>query len=96
LGDPQRTVAHWVIQFKARGLHGLRDAEKCGRPGKLSPARKKALSNSLAKSPKEAGLNADAWTGTILASFLRKRFGVTLTPRHCFRLLRSFKNQPKA
>lgn len=96
LGDPQRTVAHWVIQFREHGLNGLRDAPKPGRPGILSPAQKKALSNMVMQSPKSAGLKADAWTNAILASTLKNRYGVTLSMRQCSRLLRTLKNQTKA
>jgi transposase len=95
LGDPQRTIAHWVIQFKARGLKGLEEAEKAGRPEILSPAQKKILANALAKSPKESGMKTDAWTGTLVSSFLRKRYNIKLTVRHCSRLLAAFKNQTK-
>ena|SRR5258706_14405238 len=66
LGDPQRTIAHWVIQFKERGLRGLQEAEKSGRPGILTPAQKKALAHALAKLPKHSGLKADAWTGALI------------------------------
>ena len=96
MGDPQRTIAHWVIQFKARGLDGLKEAEKSGRPEMLSPVQKEMLASALAKSPRDAGMKADAWTGALLASFLKKRCDVKLTTRHCSRLLQAFRNQPKA
>ena len=93
LGDPQRTVAHWVIQFREHGLNGLRDSEKSGRPGILSPAQKKALSKMVMKSPKDAGLKADAWTNALLASTLKERYGITLSMRQCSRLLRALRKQ---
>jgi len=95
LGDPQRTIAHWVIQFKAHGLKGLEEAEKSGRPEILSPAQKAMLADVLAKSPKASGLKADVWTGALISSFLRKRWGIKLTVRHCYRLLRAFKYEAK-
>ena len=95
LGDPQRTVAQWVIQFKKHGLDGLRDAEKAGRPGKLSPAQKDAMFSALAKSPKDSGLDGGKWTNVLVSSLLAKRFGITLTVRQCTRLLRAFKDGQK-
>jgi transposase len=95
LGDPQRTIAHWVIQFRAHGLNGLKE-EKFGRPEILSLAQKEKLASALARSPRDVGIKADAWTGAIVSSFLRKHCGVKLTARHCSRLLRAFKNQAKA
>jgi transposase len=95
LGDPQRTVAQWVIQFKKQGLDGLRGAEMAGRPAKLSLAQKEALFNALTKSPKDSGLDGDRWTNVLVSSLLAKRFGVTLTVRQCTRLLREFKDGTK-
>src|SRR5882724_3124836 len=93
LGDPQRTVAHWVIQFKEHGLKGLREAEKSGRPEILSVVQKKMLMDALAKSPKDVGLKAEAWTNKILLSFVHKRYGIKLNLRHCSRLLLAYRNQ---
>lgn len=96
LGDPQRTVAHWVIQWKARGLGGLKDGEKSGRPGRLNPKHKTFLIRALMKSPKDSGLKGEAWTGTLISSLLKKRWGITLSPRQCHRVLQSFKNPTTA
>jgi transposase len=94
-GDPQRTVAHWAIQFKKHGLKGLWDAEKAGRPEKLTPAQKKVLWDMLDESPQKAGFDASIWTGPIISSFLKKRYGLTLTVRTCARLLRAHKERPE-
>jgi transposase len=96
LGDPQRTVAHWVIQFRKHGLSGLRDVEKSGRPGSMTSAQKNALAKALVASPKEAGLQSKTWTGSLLHSFLCKRYNIRLTIRQCSRILRAFKNQTKS
>jgi transposase len=96
LGDPQRTVAHWVGQFKEHGLSGLRDAEKSGRPGTLSDAQRAAVANALSKSPKESGFNGDSWTNALLAFLLKKRYGVTLSARQCSRLLLKLKAETKS
>ena len=95
LGDPQRTIAHWVAQFKARGLDGLKDAEKSGRPEILSSQQKEIISLALASPPRKAGFDADAWTNVILASLLKERFGLVLSVRHCSRLLRTLKQSAK-
>ena len=95
LGDPQRTVAQWVIRFKKDGLDGLRDLERPGSPGKLSPAQKEALFSTLAKAPKDSGLDGERWTNALVSFLLAKRFGVTLTVRQCTRLLRAFKDGQK-
>ncbi len=91
LGDPQRTVAQWVTQFKQHGLDGLRGAEMAGSPGKLSPAQKEALFSALTKSPKDSGLDGERWTNALISSLLAQHYGVTLTIRQCTRLWRAYK-----
>jgi len=91
LGDPQRTVAHWVGQWKTRGLSGLKDGEKSGRPGILNPKQREALASALAKLPADSRLKGEAWTGALVASLLKKRYGITLSPRHCHRLLQALR-----
>jgi transposase len=91
LGDPQRTVAHWMAQWKAHGLDGLKDAEKTGRPGALDAKQKEALTSALVKSPKEFGYDGETWTGEIVASLLNKRYGITLSPRQCFRVVKALR-----
>jgi transposase len=95
LGDPQRTVAHWVAQFKKRGLDGLRDTEKPGRPGTLTEAQRAKVAKALSKSPKESGFEADAWTNALLLSLLKKCYGITLSIRQCSRLLSKLKAETK-
>lgn len=95
LGDPQRTVAHWVSQWKAHGLAGLRDRGKPGRPGVLDAAQKQFLIRALAKPPTATGLQGETWTGILMASLLKKRYNITLSPRHCHRLLQILKHPQK-
>jgi transposase len=94
LGVPQRTIAHWAIAFKKHGLAGLTEVENCGRPSVLNGRQRTALKAAIAKPPAEAGLSGDRWTGALVAEFLRKRFDLTLTMRHCRRLLRVIEERP--
>ena len=96
LGDPQRTIAHWVTQFKARGLDGLRDAEKPGRPGILTNVQRAAVKKALLKSPTESGFEGTSWTNAFLASLLNKCYGITLSTRQCSRLLLKLKAETKS
>jgi len=88
LHDPTRSVSHWVSTFKKHGLKGLKDAEKSGRPTILNASQHRALEATLRKSPQEAGLEGEAWTGAHVASFINKRYHIQMTMRHCRRILR--------
>lgn len=89
LGVPQRTIAYWVIEFRKHGLDGLVEAENTGRPSVLNPQQQKSLLAVLKKSPTDVGLTGKRWTGALVAEFLRDRYGINLTMRHCRRLLRA-------
>lgn len=93
LGVPQRTIAHWVIEFKRHGLDGLVEAKNTGRPASLNPRQQKTLFLALKKSPTDAGLSGNRWTGARVAEFLRERYGINLTMRHCRRLLRAYEQK---
>ncbi|MEI8064722.1 MAG: helix-turn-helix domain-containing protein [Verrucomicrobiota bacterium] len=93
LGVPQRTIAHWVIEFKRHGLDGLVEAKNTGRPASLNPRQQKTLFLALKKSPTDAGLSGTRWTGARVAEFLRERYGINLTMRHCRRLLRAYEQK---
>jgi len=93
LGVPQRTIAHWVIEFKRHGLDGLVEAKNTGRPASLNPRQQKTLFLALKKAPTDVGLTGDRWTGARVAEFLRKRHGINLTMRHCRRLLRAYEKK---
>ena len=93
LGVPQRTIAHWVIEFKRHGLDGLVEAKNTGRPASLNPRQQKTFFLALKKSPTDVGLAGTRWTGARVAEFLRERYGINLTMRHCRRLLRAYEQK---
>jgi transposase len=92
LGDSQRVISEWMIQFRKSGIIALHDGEKSGRPAALNVAQKKALQAALNKTPSAVGLKGEAWTGLLVSEFLCKRYRIKFTMRHCRRLLRSFEN----
>ncbi|HWD20820.1 MAG TPA: helix-turn-helix domain-containing protein [Verrucomicrobiae bacterium] len=89
LGVPQRTLAHWAKEFSKGGLSGLTEKEISGRPPVLKRIQYRALQIAIEKAPDGAGLSGDRWTGALVSEFLRKRYGLKMTVRHCRRLLRS-------
>ncbi len=93
LHDPARSVSYWVGIFKKRGLGGLEDAEIPGRPATLNTNQQRAVEAALKKSPKEAGIEGDAWTGALVAIFINKRYRIQMTMRHCRRILRSVESK---
>ncbi|MGO8696264.1 MAG: helix-turn-helix domain-containing protein [Limisphaerales bacterium] len=93
LGVPQRTIAHWASSFRKHGLAGLTEGENSGRPSVLNPRQHQTLKSVIAKLPASAGLSGERWTGALVSEFLRKRFDLKLTIRHCRRLLRAIQDR---
>jgi len=90
LGDAPRTVEYWVRRFEERGLGGLMEGERSGRPSRLNEAQLEELARVLRGAPTEAGVEANLWDGRTLAFYVRERWGVELGVRQCQRLFRRF------
>lgn len=88
LGDAPRSVEYWVDRFERRGLAGLLEGERSGRPRRLSESQLKGVDAVLRKAPREAGLRGNIWDGKILSAWIEQRYGVDLGVRQCQRLFR--------
>jgi transposase len=88
LGDAPRTVEYWVNTFEQRGLAGLREGERPGRPKRLSDERMRQIDVILRKPPREAGLSGNLWDGKTLATWIEQQYGLSLGVRQCQRMFR--------
>lgn len=88
LGDAPRTVENWVHSFEERGLAGLLEGERSGRPGQLSDQQVQEVKAVLRWMPDKVGLAGSRWDGKTLASWIERQFGIELGVRQCQRLLR--------
>ena len=86
LGDAPRTVEYWVNSFEQRGLAGLREGERSGRPKRLSDERMRQIDAILRKTPREAGLTGNLWDGKTLATWIEQQYGLSLGVRQCQRM----------
>ncbi len=88
LGDAPRTVEYWVQRFEARGLAGLAEGQRSGRPGRLSEAQLEEIDRALRQAPRDCGLNGTLWDGKTLGAWIARRFHIRLGVRQCQRLFR--------
>jgi transposase len=88
LGDSPRTVAYWVRRFEERGLAGLMDIDRPGRPRRLTEKQMDEIASALRKAPADFGLVGGLWDGKTLSEFIRRRWGVALGVRQCQYLFR--------
>lgn len=82
-GHSPRTVEYWVHRLKARGLEGLREEQRPGRPPRLSSAQQEILKKDLSRSPRELGYDRNLWDGPLLSHHLEHRFSIRLGIRQC-------------
>ena len=87
-GEDRRTVQRWVSRFESRGLDGMRDGERAGRPTALDPKQWAALGRDLRRNPGAFGHAGHLWDGKMLSEHLRLRYGVDVGVRQCQRIFR--------
>jgi transposase len=83
LGDAPRTVEYWVRRFEEKGLTGLVEGERSGRPRRLSDAQLEEINSALRQTPDSVGIARGLWDGKGLAAFIKKRYGIKLGVRQC-------------
>jgi transposase len=90
LGDAPRSVEYWVRHFEERGLAGLVEGARPGRPQRLSKAQLAEVQAVLRRAPSEVGLSGTLRDGKTLQVWLARRYGVRLGVRQCQRMFRQF------
>jgi transposase len=90
LGDSPRTVEYWVRRFEEKGLAGLVEGERTGRPRRLNDKQLEEIESVLRQSPESVGIASGLWDGKGLAAFIKERYGVTLRVRQCQYMFKSF------
>lgn len=89
LGDAPRTVEYWVRRFEDKGLAGLVEGERSGRPRRLSDKQLEEINSVLRQTPDSVEITSGLWDGKALAAFIKKRYGITLGVRQCQYMFKS-------
>ena len=88
-GDSARSVAYWVKRFRERGVEGLEEGARPGRPSKLTAAQLKSLQVFVSR----CRARNQPISGAVLARHLLEEFGVKITRRQGVRILRQSGNR---
>ena len=88
LGDSRRSVEYWVHRYEKRGLGGLTEGERPGRPGRLDEEQMQEINRVLRAKPSDAGMRVNLWDGKTLSAWIDKTYGVQIGVRQCQRLFR--------
>ena len=77
--DSERTVQRWLQRYQAEGVKGLYDAPRSGKPGKVTPAYKDKLLESVRLRPRALGLDYSLWTLERLSDFMAEQAGIRIS-----------------
>lgn len=88
-GWPEQTIYSWLDRLESRGLEeGLYDDPPPGRPPTLGEDEFEQLQTAVQNPPKDAGLEAPAWSTALAQKYLRDEFEHEFSRRHVRRLLK--------
>jgi transposase len=90
-GVPLRTLEWWIEQYRNSGIRALVKGPYPGRPSRLTTDQEKELAQIIEAGPEKAGLDTGVWTGVIVKSLIRARFGVTYGVSQVRRILRKIR-----
>jgi transposase len=79
LGRSQGTVEDWVRRFNAHGLAGLHPRFRRQPSTRLTPTALVQLKAIVQRPPRHVGLKTGTWTGPVVAAFVKRAFGKTLS-----------------
>ncbi len=95
LGVDRRSVRRWKAAYRRAGAQGIVARPAPGRPSRLSPARKRRLTQWLARGARAAGFPTDLWTCPRVAALIRTRWGIAYHVDHICRLLHTLGWSPQ-
>lgn len=81
LGLTRMSLTRWIHGVNAAGLQALRPKPRPGRPARLTPQVRAALTAHLEQSPQAVGLPRVQWDGPTLVVHLKRHFGIALKVR---------------
>ena len=82
------TIYRWFTEMEKNPLmDAIYDETRPGRPADLSEDQREAFGAALHKPPKEADLDAPAWTPKLARKYLREEFDVDYSLRHIRRIM---------
>ena len=84
VGMRRQTARLWIRRFRERGVDGLRDLPRSGRPPKVDPATAKALEARV----QELGDSAEIHSASGIRRMLKNEFGIECSLAATYKLMR--------
>lgn len=83
----RNSVISWFDRYGSKGLEGLRDPQRSGRPPKAGPEFQKALVIAVKTQPRNLGYNFTSWSAGRLVEHMAKETGIRISEIQLRRLL---------
>ena len=88
-GVQRRTIYSWLKRLESKPLaDAVTDAERSGRPRKLTADQRETFEETLQNPPTEVGIDAPAWTPPLVQAYLRETFDADYSRPSCRRLMK--------
>lgn len=88
LGVHRQSVSRWARQLEQGGVRGLRQAERTGRPPKLTQGQMRDIECALKRGPEALGYSSGLWTARRVRDLIKQQTGVRYHEDHVWRILR--------
>jgi transposase len=90
LDAPRSRVSDWLKTYEARGVDGLMEGRRTGRPSRLTDLQKIMICDILDSGPIAYGHSSGVWAAKIISEIIKDEFGVQYHPSHVWKLLQDF------
>lgn len=88
LKRPISTIKDWNRSFHKNGIWSLKPkTETRGSKKKLGSHERIILTKTIERGPRSAGFNGNVWTSSMVAEYIKKRWGIKYHPGHVRKLL---------
>lgn len=88
-GVQRRTIYSWLKRFEERPIESaVCDADRSGRPRKLTVDQRASLEQALHRPPRECSFEGAAWTPELVRRYVRERFEIEYSLPSCRRLMK--------
>lgn len=80
-------VSIWLHNWQQRGMDGILEGHRTGRPAGLSDHQKQKLTDILDSGPVAYGFTTGVWTSPMVVRVIEEEFSVAYHPAHVSRML---------
>ena len=82
------SVVKWIHRVNEKGVSGLEEKKRPGRPCRFDERIQQELEKALEKDPRNFGLKRNRWDGIVVVEYLERVHGVKLQVRQAQRWIR--------